>query len=278
MVIDNSSPRFVVFGTLEPLKMLCSAEHRFVDGTFKSSSSPFLQLWSIHIESSILNSTMPVIYSLLPDKFKMTYTKLFNEIRNACVRHNLVLNPELITVDFEQGCLNSLKNIFPNTTMKGCNFHFNKYIFKKITDLGWREQYYSSSNDDPKSIKALYQQTYALAFTPLSNIDDVWCAIMDNFDDIPDVNEFFDYVTDNWVDYDALYPQKLWNYYRFNGLRINNSIEGWHHKLNSSIASTNPNLYFVLDEMKEGYTFHMATLRQVQYQEKHHPRRKKFIN
>ena len=30
--------------------------------------------------------------------------------------------------------------------------------------------------------------------------------------------------------------------------------------------------------MKEDYTFNMATLRQVQYQEKHHPRRKKFIN
>ena len=173
---------------------------------------------------------MPVIYSLLSDKFKMTYTTLFDEIRNACVRHNLVLSPELITVDFEQGCLKSLKNIFPNTTIKRRNFHFNKCIFKKITDLAWTEQYYSSSNDDPKSIKVLCQQTYALAFIPLSNIDDVWCAIMDNFDDIPDVNEFFDYVTDNWVDYDALYPRKLWNYYRFNDLRTNNSIEGWHRK------------------------------------------------
>ena len=88
---------------------------------------------------------------------------------------------------------------------------------------------------------------------------------MDNFDDITDVNEFFDYVTDNWVDYDALYPRKLWNYYRFNCLRTNNSIEGWHHKLNSNIASTNPNLCFVLDEMKKDYIFNMATLRQVQY-------------
>ena len=132
MVIDDSSPLSVVFGTLESLKMLCSAEHIFADGTFESSLPPFLQLYSIHIELSILNSTMSVIYSLSPDKFKITYTALFNEIRNACVTHNLVLNPELITVDFQQGCLNSLKNIFPNTTIRWCHSTSISVFLRKL--------------------------------------------------------------------------------------------------------------------------------------------------
>ncbi|CAM4764997.1 unnamed protein product [Rotaria magnacalcarata] len=133
----------------------------------------------------------------------------FNELRNITINHNLVLNPKLITVDFEQGCINALKNVFPSSLIKGRNFHFNKCIFTKITDLGWKEQYYASAKDDPISIKALYQQTCALAFIPTSSIDDIWCNITDAFDNLPGVQVFFDYVTDTWVDNDSLYPRKL---------------------------------------------------------------------
>ncbi|CAF2057666.1 unnamed protein product [Rotaria magnacalcarata] len=147
-MIDNNSLRYLAFDTLESLKMLCSCERIFADGTFRSSPKPFTQLYSIHIESSMLNGTIPVIYSLLPNKFKNTY-------------------------------------------------------------LGWKEQYYASAKDDPISIKALYQQTCALAFIPTSSIDDIWCNITDAFDNLPGVQVFFDYVTDTWVDNDSLYPRKL---------------------------------------------------------------------
>ena len=257
--------------------MLCSADHIFADGTFKSCPSSFAQLYSIHIESSILNGTIPVLYSLLPDKFKKTYTSLFNELRNLCIKHDLILNPKLITLDFEQGCLNSLYNVFPNSCIKGCNFHFNKCIFKKITDLEWQPEYYASSIDDPNSIKALYQQTCALAFVPISTIDHLWYTIMDTFDHIQGVHAFFDYVTDTWVDHDSLFPRKQWNDYCFPGLRTNNGLEGWHHRLNANVGTTSPNLYLVLEELKKDYTFNMATLKQVQHQENKRPRRKQYL-
>ncbi|CAF1244055.1 unnamed protein product, partial [Didymodactylos carnosus] len=42
-VIDNSSPRYLCFGTTDALKLLCDPEHIFMDGTFKSCPSPFAQ-------------------------------------------------------------------------------------------------------------------------------------------------------------------------------------------------------------------------------------------
>ncbi|CAF3482734.1 unnamed protein product [Rotaria sp. Silwood2] len=274
---DNKNPRYFVFGTTDSLKMLCSSDHIFADGTFKSSPTPFKQLYSIHIESSVLNNTLPVLYALLPDKFKATYTIFFNDLRKICAQYDFILNPRLITVDFEQGCLKSLQNIFPNSELKGCNFHFNKCIFKKITDLGWQQQYYLSSNDDLHSVLALYQKTCALAFMPVNSIDQLWCNIMDNFDHIPDAHHFFDYVTDTWIDPDALFPKKLWNYYSFHGLRTNNGLEGWHHRLNSNVGATNPNLFLVLEEIKKDYIFNMATLKQVQHQENKQRRKKQYV-
>ena len=138
-LIDNKNPRYFIFGTTDSLKMLCSSDHMFADGTFKSSPSPFTQLYSIHTGSSVLNNTLPVLYALLPNKSKATYIAFFNDLRNICSQYDLILNPRLITVDFEQSCLKSLQNVFPNSEVKGCNFHFNKCIFRKIIDLGWQQ-------------------------------------------------------------------------------------------------------------------------------------------
>ena len=50
---------------------------------------------------------------------------------------------------------------------------------------------------------------------------------MDNFDHVAGVHQFYDYVTDTWIDYDSLFSRKLWNYYCFQGLRANNGLERW---------------------------------------------------
>ena len=69
---------------------------------------------------------------------------------------------------------------------------------------------------------------------------------MDDFDRVPGLHQFFDYVTDTWIDSDSLFPKKLWNCYHFQGLHTNSGLEGWHHRLNSNIGTTNPSLYLVL--------------------------------
>ena len=207
-------------------------------------------LYNIHAESSVLNNTLPAFYALLPNKSKAAYIAFFNDLRNICAQYDLILNPRLITVDFGQSCLKSLQNVFPNSEVKGCNFHFNKCIFRKITDLGWQQQYYESSIDDPYSMAARYRKTCALAFVSVSNIYQLWSTIMDNFDRVPGVHQFVDYATDTWIDSDSLFPKKLWNYYCFQALHTNNGLEGWHHRFNSNIATTNPDLYLVLEELK----------------------------
>ena len=100
---------------------------------------------------------------------------------------------------------------------------------------------------------------------------------MDGFDRVPGVHQFFDYVTDTWIDSDSLFPKKLWNYYCFQGLRTNNELEGWHRRLNSNIGTTNHNWYLVLQELKNDYIFNMVTLAQVKHQENKQRRKTKYV-
>ncbi|CAF4629621.1 unnamed protein product [Rotaria socialis] len=201
IIIDHHNPRYLAFGTLHSLKVLCESSHIFLDGTFKSCPPPFAQLYSIHCYSSILNELL-----------------LLNMIWFLIHNSSLSISNKVLLAD--------LKNVFPNTTIKGCNFHYNQCIFKKIQDLALQKDYYDSLEDDPTSVKCLVQQTGALAFMPISKINELWCTIMDKFEHIPRSQDFFDYYTDTWIDKGCLYPRQLWNYYNFNGPRTNNGLEG----------------------------------------------------
>ena len=264
VLIDQVNPRFISFGTLKSLQMLCTADHLFLDGTFKSCPAPFCQLYTIHIRSLVLRSTTPVLYSLLPNKTRLTYISFFNEVRNVAIMNDLILNPKFITIDFEQGAINALKHVFPNVTIKGCNFHYNQCLFKKLQELGLHQAYYASPDDDLKSVKALYQRTIALAFIPTWNIDDLWCQVMNSFDHVPRSQEFFDYCTDTWIDNDSRFSRNLRNYYGFDGARTNNGLEGRHHRLNTNLSTSNPNLYVLIDELKNDYAFNVASMKQIE--------------
>ncbi|CAF3499844.1 unnamed protein product [Rotaria sp. Silwood1] len=232
VIIDHHNPRFITFGTTQSLKDLCAADHLFMGGTFKSCPSPFSQLYTIHVESPVSNCTVPVLYSFLPNKTKSIYILLVNELRTVSLKHDLVLNPKFITIDFEKSAIAALKNVFPNSKIKRCNFHDNQCIFRKLQEIGLHQDYYNSSNDDATSVKRLLQETGALAFMPTSEINEFWCKIMDKFENIPRAQDFFDYFTETWIDNGCLFSRSLWNYYKFNGARTNNGCEGWHHKLN----------------------------------------------
>ncbi|CAF0841155.1 unnamed protein product [Didymodactylos carnosus] len=53
--------------------------------------------------------------------------------------------------------------------------------------------------------------------------------------DIEHIEVFYDYVTSTWVDNDALFDLSLWNCFDFKSSRTNNSLEGWHHRLNTDL-------------------------------------------
>ena len=126
VLVDQVNPRFIDFGISESLRMLCTADHLFPYETFKSYSAPFSQVYCIHIRSSVLRGTITTLYSLLPNKTKLTYISFFSEVWNV----EIILNPKFIAIDFEQGVINALNHIFSHVMTKGCNFHYNCYLFK----------------------------------------------------------------------------------------------------------------------------------------------------
>ena len=137
LLFDNSlkrdkSDRILGFSTDELIECLCSAETIVMDGTFRAVPSLFRQLCSLHV---IYHGQMiPVVYFLLPDKEKITYSRMFGLIQTCAASLNVSFKPMKFLTDFEAAILQSIHEVFPEATRKGCLFHFSQCIWRSVQE------------------------------------------------------------------------------------------------------------------------------------------------
>uniref|UniRef100_A0A2S2Q223 MULE transposase domain-containing protein n=1 Tax=Sipha flava TaxID=143950 RepID=A0A2S2Q223_9HEMI len=118
---NNLVDNIISFSTETNLKALCDVTKVYMDGTFKSCTKYFLQLFTIHGFRNGLY--VPLVFLVLPNKTLETYTKAFQYIVSYCTSLQLNFQPTEIYVDFEVSIHTSVKCVWPNAIIKGCRFH-----------------------------------------------------------------------------------------------------------------------------------------------------------
>jgi len=106
--------------------LLQESDNWLGDGTFKTVSSIFSQLYTIHSYKS--DCVVPLVYILMTNRTKNSYIEVLRQL--------LILNPQLdplsILIDFEQPFISAFGEIFPKAVIKGCFFHFGQCVWRKI--------------------------------------------------------------------------------------------------------------------------------------------------
>jgi hypothetical protein len=105
-----------------------------MDGTFKSSSTSFYQVYIIH--GSLQGQSFPLLYCSMNDKTERLYKKTFSIIKNYFENRNCFFNPTKIQIDFEVAAFNAVEFVWPNTFIVGCYFHFGQSIWRRIQNTG----------------------------------------------------------------------------------------------------------------------------------------------
>ena len=107
----------------------------------------------------------------MPDRQKKSYIqgcKAFKENSSG-----FKMNPEIILSDFELGAMNAFKEVFPNSTIKGCHFHFTQAIRRNIQENGLCAWYKKN-----KIIRGWLSLFGSLAFVPLEQMHNAWDLIL----------------------------------------------------------------------------------------------------
>ena len=89
------------------------------------------QLYTLH--GFINGETLALFWALLPNKSQTTYQEMFGAIRDSFVAtFGDVGRSRVFLTHFELAAINALKDAFPQSTVKGCTFHFRQVVMRRV--------------------------------------------------------------------------------------------------------------------------------------------------
>ncbi|XP_016663060.1 uncharacterized protein LOC107884772 [Acyrthosiphon pisum] len=247
LFVNDIVNSIVGFSTQQNIKVLCDVKKIYVDGTFKSCPKNFTQLFTIHgLKNSVY---LPLVFFLLPNKLNSTYKCAFQHV----IRHSISVvgiscSPTDIFIDFESAIHSAVADVFPNAQIRGCRFHLGQSWWRKIQSLGLTKLY-NDNTDDSHYLKYFF----GLPFLEPENVID--CFTDDFLAIQPAENDriviFTDYIFENYISPDAMFPPNIWAQFTASCNRTTNSCESFHSKLNMSFYTSHPNIYNFVDVLLE---------------------------
>ncbi|CAF3764697.1 unnamed protein product [Adineta steineri] len=106
-----------------------------------------------------------------------------------------------LLIDSEPGLTKAIKHQFPNSQHKGCYFHYNQSIYKKIQSRGLSSQY-----DNGEEVRSYARKLMAFPLLPLEKMNLASEYLFENHPPYPE--PFFDYFQSFWKE---SVPLELWN-------------------------------------------------------------------
>ena len=244
-LLSDSGPgeeRILIFGRKTWLQHLVTSDMWYCDGTFKVAPNLFSQVYVILCEK--LHSVIPVIYALLPNKKRDTYSRLFSMLKVIAP----TLAPKSVVCDYEQAVILAMQESFPGVAIKGCFFHLSQNFQRKIASTGYATLYQTNSDFALKAKMLL-----AISFVPIDRIDEYFDVILEQLsDEHTTLAEWFE---DNYLGRvnrrgtsrrRPLFPPALWNLYErtLNGEnRTNNHAEAANRKLQVEFGMEHPTIW-----------------------------------
>ena len=224
-----------IFATEAFLLAFLTAALLYVDGTFVSVPSQFLQLFTCGYwceQIKFVNS----LYVLCTHKDQATYDFIFNWLIDYARDKNVVIQWKQTMSDQEKGLIPSIRYCL-SPYLEGdyaigvCYYHFTSFVFKHMAKYGLKGEYFKAE----LGIRGFVNKLFALALIDPNDVNSAYVELLDKSQllitsaifgqRIRRLIEYFqtyclifDQATNNWM-------PGLWSVSERN-IRTNNYIEG----------------------------------------------------
>ena len=156
-------------------------------------------------------------------------------------------------VDFEMALLNAVRDLFPNSTLKGCSFHFCQAFYRKVQSLGLQNRH---RDDDEFNLKI--RMLAAVAFVPTTDVIRAFESLSENLPLDAPAQAIIDYFEDTYVGRlrpggqrkNPLFPITCMNKPSKDFPQTNNAVEGWHRGFQANVGGCHPNFWKFIDILK----------------------------
>ncbi|XP_068237240.1 uncharacterized protein [Palaemon carinicauda] len=226
--------RHIMLYSDNQLHLLQNARVWYVDGTYKLVREPFKQLYSIHayVRSGECVKQVPLLFCVMSGSRTVDYRALIQSIREEVQE----LKVEEVMADFEKTVWSAFRKELPDITMKGCCFHYTQAIWRKAQAVGMQKLY-----KDDRATRSFVQNLMALPLLPAEHIVPIFEHLLENSTTTAPMKELASYVKKNWIE-SSVWPPETWSVF-YRPVRTNNTVEGWHGRLNRRANQSGLHLY-----------------------------------
>ena len=123
--------------------------------------------------------------------------------------------------------------------LRGCLFHWNQAVFRKIQDAGLQKAFNTN-----RGVHSFCKLIMALPFLPAEWIEPVFIQLK-RAAPTTTLNSLLSYIERQWI-HSTTFPIASWSVYK-RPFRTNNDVEGWHHKLNVGSRTSGLNMYKLIE-------------------------------
>ena len=102
-------------------------------------------------------------------------------------------------IDFEMAAINAFKFHFPNIVIRCCSFHFGQNLYRHIVSCGLKQAY-----SEDKELKFWVKKVTALALVPIDEVENVFCELLCEKPDYPQLDKWADYVLKTYIEKDRI--------------------------------------------------------------------------
>jgi hypothetical protein len=136
---------------------------------------------------------------------------------------------------------------YPLCKILECRFQLSQLWYRKIKNLGLSTDYKSETE-----IRKWLRNIFGLSFLNAiefgeSYTDDFKSTIPENYT----VKEFSDYLVDNYISDEGLFPPHIWASDKISSQRTTNAYESFHAKFNKSFSSPHSNIFVFVDVLTQ---------------------------
>ncbi len=240
LLMNDRVSNIVVFSCRTNLDVLADMEALYIDGTFKSCTKFFAQLFTVHGIKS--GHYVQLAYALLPSKRTETYETFFDLLLQTCP-----LTPTLVVVDFETAIHSAVRSAFPDAVIVGCRFHLTQSWFRHVQRVGLQSQY----SDKESSVGKWLRYCFGLPFLDPSEVRDGFNELLSVRPEHERLQEFSDYLLNTYISVTATFPPNLWAAMTSSLDHTTNACESFHSRFNSAFYKEHPDIFTFTDRLTE---------------------------
>jgi len=151
--------------------------------------------------------------------------------------------PTIVFADFETAIHNAVTTVWPGLEDIACRFHLGQSWWRKTQSLGLSKQYGKKDSEVSQFLKKIF------GLSPLPPAEVCDCFALEFLSNLPNdkrVEQFCDYLLENYIDAHSTFPPPIWSECTSSSLRIINACELFHAYFNALFYSAHHKIFVLV--------------------------------